>query len=163
VAFEYSPHAPVDIDKPEAWGICDRCAFRYLRRDLHWQFDYRGNALANLRILVCDECTDTPNDQFRPIIIGPDPVPVKDPRPGWYYLQNQGGYPVPILAVQPGAGVPLLAAPGVPLVFAPGRPILGNATANGVTPPPPPVQSGPAILAAPGVPLIVGPGQEILE
>lgn len=88
------------MDRPEAWGICDRCGFRYFRKQLHWQFDWRGNQLQNLRLLVCRPCTDIPNENFRPIIIGPDPVPIKDPRPGWYAQQMQGGPGIP----QVGAG-----------------------------------------------------------
>lgn len=82
-----SQRAPVDIERPEAWAICDRCGFRYLHRDLVWQVDWRGNNLQNLMLLVCERCDDIPQDQLRPIIIGPDPVPVKDPRPGWYASQ----------------------------------------------------------------------------
>lgn len=82
------------MDRPEAWGICDRCGFRYFRKELHFQFDWRGNSLVNIRLLVCRPCTDVPNENFRPIIVGPDPVPIKDPRPGWYAQQMQGGPPI---------------------------------------------------------------------
>lgn len=97
MAINHSPLAPVDIERPEPWGICDRCARRWLRRDLQWQVDWRGLQLQNLWLLVCVDCYDVPQEQFRPIIIGPDPVPVKDPRPGWYYSQMG---PTPIFSVE---------------------------------------------------------------
>jgi hypothetical protein len=91
VAFPQSKFAIADMQHPEAFAFCDRCGFRYNRSALVWQFDYRGTALANLRILVCTRtCNDVPNPQLRPILIGPDPIPVKDPRPG--FQATQQGY-----------------------------------------------------------------------
>lgn len=84
MGFPQSSRAYADLYKPEAWAICDRCGFRYLHKDLSFQFDFRGLSLANLRILVCDTCLDEPQPQLKPIIVGPDPIPVKDPRPGFY-------------------------------------------------------------------------------
>jgi len=34
----------------------------------------------NLRILVCNDCYDTPQEQLRAIIVPADPVPVMNPR-----------------------------------------------------------------------------------
>ena len=48
--------------------------------DLHWQFDWRGAALENIRILVCDRCNDTPQEQLRAIIVPADPTPVINAR-----------------------------------------------------------------------------------
>lgn len=77
--------------RPRYAGFCDRCNFVYDLNRLRWQFDYRGNALQNLRILVCDICEDKPFELNRPIIIGPDPVPPRDPRPGFQaYEEAQG-------------------------------------------------------------------------
>jgi|SRR6185312_9084041 hypothetical protein len=94
MGFPQSSRAYADMQRPEAWGCCDRCGFRYLHRELNWQFDWRGNQLQNLRILVCRPCTDLPQEQLRPIIIGPDPVPIRDPRPGYAATQMQGGSPL---------------------------------------------------------------------
>lgn len=91
MAFPQSSRAWADMRHPEPWGICDRCGFRYLRSVLRWQYDWRGNQLQNLRLLVCAPCEDVPNEQQRPIIIGPDPVPVRDPRPDHYATQALGG------------------------------------------------------------------------
>jgi hypothetical protein len=36
-------------------------------------------------------CYDKPQEQLRPIIVGPDPMPPKDPRPPLYAQQMRGG------------------------------------------------------------------------
>lgn len=83
---------PTDIHRPEPVGICDRCSARRYLKDLIWQYDWRGNALQNLRIRVCrDQCADVPQPQLRPIIVGPDPIPPRDPRPPLYQQQMRGG------------------------------------------------------------------------
>lgn len=63
-----------------------------MRSRINWQYDWRGNQIQNLRILVDHRCEDIPNEQLRPIIIGPDPYPVRDPRPGFAGFQ-QGPQP----------------------------------------------------------------------
>lgn len=91
MAFPQSKFAYADMERPEAFATCDRCNFRYNRSQLVWQFDFRGLREQNLRILVCTRtCNDVANPQLKPIIVGPDPVPVKDPRPG--FLATQQGY-----------------------------------------------------------------------
>lgn len=77
------PHgrAKVDANSPRAFAICDRCGFLYNHVNLHWQYDFRGRSLANLRILVCDVCEDDPQPQLKPRIIPPDPVPIMNARP----------------------------------------------------------------------------------
>lgn len=59
-------------------------------QDLVWQFDYRGQNLTNLKIRVCKTCLDKPADQLRPVILPPDPVPVRDPRVENYSAEDQG-------------------------------------------------------------------------
>lgn len=90
------PHdlrAPTDPERPQPPGICDRCGFKYPHAELAWQFDWRGNQLHNLRILVCPPCYDEPQPNGRrPVILPPDPEPVKDPRPG-FYAQQEGPPP----------------------------------------------------------------------
>lgn len=76
--------ARTDPSNPQAHAICQRCGFRYNHVDLSWQFDYRGRELRNLKLLVCRDCYDTPFEHWRPIITGPDPVPIQDPRPENY-------------------------------------------------------------------------------
>ena len=80
------PHgrAKVSATSPSAFAICDRCGFLYNHRDLHWQYDFRGRSLANLRILVCETCEDKPQNQLKPRIIPPDPMPIQNARPERY-------------------------------------------------------------------------------
>lgn len=72
--------ASVSSRNPRAFGICDRCGFLYNHDQLQWQFDYAGAGLINKRILVCDPCLDTPQNQLRSIILPADPVPIENPR-----------------------------------------------------------------------------------
>jgi hypothetical protein len=80
--------AAVSPTSPQAHAVCDRCGFRYLHRDLAWQYDWAGVQLLNKRILVCDTCLDIPqpNGQ-KTIIIPPDPLPIMDPRPEAYGVE----------------------------------------------------------------------------
>jgi hypothetical protein len=73
--------AVANPNAPSAFGTCDRCQTVYLHRDLRWQFDFRGRSLANLRILVCSRCEDTPQPQLLPRVIPPDPTPIINARP----------------------------------------------------------------------------------
>ena len=72
--------ASVSSRNPRAFGICDRCGFLYNHDRLQWQFDYAGAGLINKRILVCNPCLDTPQNQLRSIILPADPVPIENPR-----------------------------------------------------------------------------------
>ena len=76
------PHgrASVSSSNPRAFGICDRCGFLYNHIRLQWQYDYAGAGLINKRILVCNTCYDTPQNQLRAIVLPADPVPVVNPR-----------------------------------------------------------------------------------
>jgi hypothetical protein len=102
VGFPQSRFAYASIDKPTPWFVCDRCGFRKMKSESAWQFDYRGLQLQNLRVLVCQICLDKPQPQLKPIIIGPDPVPVKDPRPGFAATQMGVTYPVNVLELVDG-------------------------------------------------------------
>lgn len=62
-----------------------------MRDSMDWQMEWSGPRLQNTRLLVCCRCLDVPNEQFRTIFIGPDPVPVRDPRPGFIGQQNRAG------------------------------------------------------------------------
>lgn len=75
-------HAEISARKPRALGVCDRCGAVYNRDRLHWQFQWAGTKLMNLRLLVCQSCLDVPQEQLRTIILPIDPVPIADPRPG---------------------------------------------------------------------------------
>lgn len=71
-----SGRARTSISAPSAFAVCDRCGIWHNFVDLSWQFDWRGAALQNTRLLVCRECLDTPSEQLRAIIIPADPTPI---------------------------------------------------------------------------------------
>lgn len=71
----------VSSRSPQVAAQCDRCGFIYEHADLHWQDDYRGATLQNLRILVCQHCTDTPQQQQRSLVLPLDPPPIIGARP----------------------------------------------------------------------------------
>jgi len=77
-------YARVDQTNPEAWAMCDRCGFWYNSSDLAWQYEWAGNQLYDIGVLVCttgNNCYDRPQEQFRTIILPPDPPPVVNARP----------------------------------------------------------------------------------
>ena len=75
-----SGRARTSARNPRAFGVCDRCALWYNHYELSWQYDWAGASLINKRILVCDICYDTPQNQLRAIIIPADPLPVVNAR-----------------------------------------------------------------------------------
>jgi hypothetical protein len=75
-----SGRARTSSSGPQAHAICDRCGFRYNHADLQWQYDWRGAALQNIRILVCNSCLDVPQTQLRAIVVPADPVPIMQAR-----------------------------------------------------------------------------------
>lgn len=74
-------HVRVSARSPQAAGVCDRCGRMFQLNTLIWQWDWAGERLQNLRILVCEPCLDVPQEQLRARILGPDPVPVLNARP----------------------------------------------------------------------------------
>lgn len=80
--------AEVSATHPQAHAICDRCGFRYLRRQLRWTMQWVGPQIRSTGFLVCESCWDRPQEQLRTIIIPPDPIPVSDPRPENYVADN---------------------------------------------------------------------------
>jgi hypothetical protein len=75
-----SGRARTDARNPRAFAICDRCALWYNHYQLSWQYDWAGASLVNKRLLVCNKCNDTPQEQLRAIVIPADPVPIVNPR-----------------------------------------------------------------------------------
>lgn len=97
--YPHLAHSPTSISQPEPVGYCDRCGALFYLKDLQWMYQWAGSKLMNTRFLVCstNNCLDTPNEQGRVIVIGPDPVPLKDIRPGFnaqQMAQGAGPYPV---------------------------------------------------------------------
>ena len=83
-----SGRAQTSSRNPRAFAVCDRCAIWYNRDQLNWQMDWAGASLINKRILVCNTCMDTPQQQLRAIIIPADPVPISNPRVEQYALSE---------------------------------------------------------------------------
>lgn len=99
--------ARTNASNPEAHAICDRCGFRYNFNDLEWQFDWRGPTLQNLRILVCDRCLDTPQDQLRAITLPADPGPIINARVEQYALDSKDLIGVGQATIDPRTGIPV--------------------------------------------------------
>lgn len=75
-----SGRARTSASNPQAHAICDRCGFRYNHVNLQWQYDWRGAQMQNIRILVCSDCYDTPQEQLRSIVVPADPTPIINAR-----------------------------------------------------------------------------------
>lgn len=76
-------YARVDTLNPEAFAQCDRCGFWFNRSDLVFQIEWAGNSLYSTGVLVCTtgpHCFDKPQEQFRTIILPPDPPPIVNAR-----------------------------------------------------------------------------------
>ena len=78
----------VNPESPRAKAVCDRCGQTWQHVQLRWQFDWIGPRLQNLRFLVCPECYDKPQPNVRTIVIPADPIPIQNPRPENYTLDN---------------------------------------------------------------------------
>jgi hypothetical protein len=52
----------------------------YNHVDLQWQYQWQGNKLNNIKLLVCRKCNDRPQTQLRAIVLPADPMPVINPR-----------------------------------------------------------------------------------
>lgn len=76
--------ARISARSPVAKGICDRCQFMFSLSDLKWQYQWQGVTLQNIRLLVCDHCYDSPQENLRTIVLPADPIPVFNPRPERY-------------------------------------------------------------------------------
>lgn len=76
-----SGRATISMSRPRALGECDRCSeWRNLDYLFH-QMQWTGNVLTDTGLLVCDDCLDVPQPQFKTPILPPDPYPRINPRP----------------------------------------------------------------------------------
>jgi len=73
-------YVSIDENYPQGLGMCDRSRFMFMHKDLVKQMEWRGNALVWTGLLVGKPFLNTPNEQFRPPILPPDPVPLENPR-----------------------------------------------------------------------------------
>lgn len=107
-----SGRATTSPTNPRAFAVCDRCAIWYNHDQLRWQYDWAGASLINKRLLVCERCYDTPQEQLRAIIIPADPVPIVNPRVepyAWDEIDRRqvSGYD----STNPATGIPVQAGP----------------------------------------------------
>lgn len=85
-----SGRARTSSSKPRAFAVCDRCGIWYNLINLGWQFEWRGVALQNSRILVCPRCTDKPQEQNRAFSPPADPLPVMNARVEQFRTASRG-------------------------------------------------------------------------
>jgi hypothetical protein len=88
MAWRFHGRAKVSSSRPQAFAVCDRCGIWHSHVDLHWQSQWSGVKLQNLRLLVCDRCLDVPQEQLKARILPPDPLPIRNPRPEYFYIDE---------------------------------------------------------------------------
>ncbi len=119
MAWRPHGHAAVSARSPRASAICDRCSRLTNHYKLRWQYEWRGERLQNIRILVCDHCYDEPQEQLRARILAPDPTPIANARPepftttGFSYDESN------IMTEPPISGLPFGTANDGPQMLAP--------------------------------------------
>jgi len=69
------------LSRPTAQGECDQCGVWYPLDRLGKQFQWQGAALVWTGFLKCPRCLDVPQEQFKVLILPPDPKPRVNPRP----------------------------------------------------------------------------------
>ena len=75
----------IDVNNPRAVAVCDGCGMWTMHNSLVEKHDYRGGVTpVGLNLWVCGVCDDVPNPYFSKMVLGPDPVPVRNPRPEAY-------------------------------------------------------------------------------
>lgn len=72
--------ARFNVRYPSAIGVCDICEDAYNLDSLRKQRQWRGNSLEETGFLVCRNCDDVPQDQYRSPLLPADPVPRSNPR-----------------------------------------------------------------------------------
>jgi hypothetical protein len=108
--MRYSPkgkYVSVDMDNPRALGICDKSGFVFNRCDMVRQLEWRGDGIAWTGFIVGKPFADVPNEQGRPPILPPDPVPVLYPRPpqGQMATHANNNFPVHSLIQAPASAL----------------------------------------------------------
>jgi hypothetical protein len=88
MAWRFKGRARVSASNPQAFAVCDDCGIWYNHVDLRWQMQWSGTKLQNLRLLVCERCWDDPQPQLKARILPPDPLPIRNPRPEYFYIDE---------------------------------------------------------------------------
>jgi hypothetical protein len=67
---------------PRGIAICDGCGFLVQHSHLREKKEYRGGTVpVGLGLYVCASCDDQPQPYYRRLLLKPDPVPLRNPRP----------------------------------------------------------------------------------
>lgn len=80
--------AQISRTNPRALAICDRCQQTVNHDILQWQLQWRGPRMQNIRLLVCPQCYDVPQEQLRTIVLPVDPVTIQNSRPENYAIAD---------------------------------------------------------------------------
>ncbi len=104
----------VDPQNPRGYGECDYCGHFYNLETLEYQTEWMGAAIKRTGFRQCPECLDKPQEQLRTIVLPPDPIPLKDPRPD-KYTDPAPNYPHNISCAVPVSymGIPVSVLPPV--------------------------------------------------
>lgn len=71
----------IDPNNPDAVGICRLSNFVFNHKDLVKQMKWAGNTKVWTGLMVGKPFQDTLNEQNRPPMIKPDPLPIDNPSP----------------------------------------------------------------------------------
>lgn len=83
-----SGHARTNPQAPRAFAVCDSCGSWYNRVSLLIQREWYGDSLADTGFRVCRRCLSKPQPQLKTVILPLDPVPIDDPRPERFQVQQ---------------------------------------------------------------------------
>jgi hypothetical protein len=79
---KYRDWPTFDAKSPHGLAICDGCGFMVQHTQLREKKDYRGGSTpVGLSLRVCASCDDIPQPYYRRLLLRPDPIPLKNPRP----------------------------------------------------------------------------------
>jgi len=71
-----------DAKSPHGLAICDGCGFMVQHTELREKKDYRGGTTpVGISLQVCASCDDVPQPYYSRLLLRPDPVPLRNPRP----------------------------------------------------------------------------------
>jgi len=74
--------------------------------DLRWQMQWRGAAIQNIFILVCDRCLDIPQQQLRQITFPADPEPIMNARVQDFVAASTDYRSLSEVTIDPVTGIP---------------------------------------------------------
>lgn len=82
--MSWRPHprrTTLDINDPDPWATSDRSGFIGDHSKMMFQMQYAGSQLINTGLLVHPDEYDIPNEQFRTLVLPPDPDVLFNARP----------------------------------------------------------------------------------